>query len=221
MGGRQRLFGCRPVTPGLHRRRRKTKQAVPNVFVVGPPGSGKTTLCNEIARLLSNAGIVVVRLSDGEVLLQMQRQGYLRRTQGPILLNVRERSDLYARLAEEVFHHNGDCALVEMAPLTSSIAFRFYPKNLLRKSLLVETVCTFDECRERNSARSLPQSRNFNSFIPEEYIAAFFPNRRQKNISIAGVPKIAVANTRIPLNKWRAQARLVFLEILHHPDHAQ
>jgi hypothetical protein len=70
-------------------------------------------------------------------------------------------------------------------------------------------------------AAKLPQSRDFNSFIPEEYIAAFFPNRRQKSISIAGMPKIAVAKTRIPLNKWRALARLVFLEILRHPNHAQ
>lgn len=191
------------------------------VFVVGPPGSGKTTLCNEIAALFSNAGVVVARLSDGEILLQMLREGRLRRTEGPILLNTRERAELYARLAEETIRHRGDCVLVEMAPHNASLAFRFYRKKLLHESLLVEILSTFDECRDRNIARSFVQAGDLNAFIPEKYIAAFFPNHRQRRISVSAIRKIPAANTRIPLSSWRAQAKLVLSEILHSRSDAQ
>lgn len=184
------------------------------IFIVGPPGSGKSSLCNELAGLFISSGVQPARFSDGDVLCEMHGESRISSTSQTVLLTEAIRRELYKRLADRVIHHEDLCALVEMSPNDPLTAFQFYPPSFLCNSFLVHVACTFQQCRDRNLLRGALNVGVFNVFIPEQYLATFFPRYLRRSRALAIRRSFVVKNNRPDAEHLITGAKLVFDQIL-------
>jgi NTPase len=200
--------------PGAHAEIQSPSPSRRVIFIVGPPGAGKTTLCDELVRLLTSSGVQPARFSDGGVLCEMRKESRISAASQTVLLNEATRGELYERLAERVIHYGGDCALVEMSPNNPVAAFQFYPSSFLRSSVLIQLACTFQQCRQRNLLRAALNAGAFNVFIPEQYLATFFPRYLGRARTLKMSRRFVVKNNRPGVEHLITGAKLVFDRLL-------
>jgi hypothetical protein len=146
------------------------------IFVIGPPAAGKTSVCQELLRLLNEAGLTSDYFCDAEVLRALCDEDVAHNiVDGGVLLTPRVRRELYRRLADRVLEPSDrHYAVVELAPSKIAMVFGFYPMNLLKQSFAIEVRCTLGESLNRNQQRGLRQVSQFNAHVPEAFIKQFF-----------------------------------------------
>jgi len=183
------------------------------IFVVGPPGAGKTAFCDELIRLFNSSEFPPARFSDGDTLRQMREEKERGTDCNAILLNDADRKDLYRRLAERVINEDDALALVEMSPNDPAMAFQFYSQDILKRSLLIQMASTLQQCLHRNKLRAEQNPDTFNAFIPEEYVARFFPRYARKLRTVDAGRRVIVRNNRAGIGTLAAKAAKLFEEI--------
>jgi len=161
------------------------------IFVVGPPASGKTSICNEVLRILISAGAKTSYISDGEVLKNICDEDALETrhqvVNGVVVIGDEVRNEIYQRLASRVTQNkDNNYIIIEIATTEWEVAFSYYSAANLKYSLLIKVVSTLQECLYRNRQRHLQSPDQFNTFVPESFITTFFTPERQERLPSLG-----------------------------------
>lgn len=183
------------------------------IFVVGPPASGKTTVCTEAANVFQGIGFTVAHIPDCIILQDLVEKNVIQPIQmlpgKGLLIDDQARRVIYQELANRVLEATEDYVLVEMATFQWEAAFSFYDMEVINESCLMTVLCSLQGCIERNYIRSVNDPDRFNIFVPEEFIRSFFLQSRPHQVPKLGFRQVvSIENSeRIDIQLFREKVR--------------
>ncbi|MEM1688974.1 MAG: AAA family ATPase [Candidatus Hadarchaeales archaeon] len=171
-----------------------------NIFLLGRPGSGKTTIFKMLREELASSGVdaEIVKINDFPILLKIfeEDKEFKRHKPTPGGFKVTDESvwdDMAKELAKTVekLQEPGRLVFVEFARKSYERALKNFDKKILEKSLAIYVKVPFDICLKRNLKRSGMETEIH--LVPEEEMRKTYEEDDHDKIS-EFLPLIIVEN---------------------------
>ncbi|MCF6130604.1 ATP-binding protein [Flavobacterium sp. AS60] len=163
------------------------------IFIIGRPGSGKTTLVKRIEQIAIQKKIKYLTLNDWNILnefavkknypdfIQLQEKGF--KVLKPKIYDIALRL-----LIKTIANYSENCFLIEFSRSSYKASFKLILKLIPKNEIqILHLKTTYDNCLIRNASRE-------SHYVPLEIMESYFKNEDLSYLRICNLVAIEINN---------------------------